>query len=141
MTTDRITAAMRKYWNKIPTENVFHLQYYLKEASDDCFEEFMSLRIKGLVRTVLFSVFLGDFAVDRFYIGDTGIGIAKLILRWLPILLSLFSGNSLIVILSLICTLAYIIWYIADIFISYKNAKKVNYEILSSFLIRHKETI
>lgn len=141
MTTDRITAAMRKYGNKIPTENVFYLQYYLKEASDDCFEEFMSLRTKGKIRTLLFSIFLGDFAVDRFYVGDVGEGCVKLLLRWIPVLLFIFSSNWLLDLLIVICGLAYLIWYIVDIFVTYKIAMKVNYEILSSFLIRHKETV
>ncbi len=66
MTPNRITVALEKYEKQIPKDNVSFLQTYLKEASDDCMDEFMSLPIKGKTKTLLFSIFLGGIAVDRF---------------------------------------------------------------------------
>ena len=37
----------------------------------------MSLPIKGKTKTLLLSIFLGGIAVDRFYIGDKGVGAAN----------------------------------------------------------------
>ena len=54
---------------------------------------------------VLLSVFLGGLGVDRFVIGDTGLGVAKLLLGW--------------------ATLG--IWPLIDIFFCYKKAKLKNF--------------
>lgn len=133
MTPNRITVALEKYEKQIPKDNVSIFQNYLKEASDDCMDEFMSLPIKGKTKTLLFSIFLGGIAVDRFYIGDKGVGAAKLILR---LLATFLSG---VAVLGVILSLASSIWCIADIFITYKIAKQINYENLTAFLKRHKE--
>ena len=62
--------------------------------------------------TLLLSLFLGGFGVDRFYIGDTGLGITKLLFGWL--------------------TLG--IWPLIDIFSTYKKAKEKNFNKIMSLL-------
>ena len=37
---------------------------------------------KNWVVALLLSIFLGAFAIDRFYMGHIGVGIAKLLLGW-----------------------------------------------------------
>ena len=134
MTPNRITVALEKYAKQIPGENISIFQNYLKEASDDCMDEFMWLPIKGKTKTLLFSIFLGGIAVDRFYVGDKGVGAAKLIFRLLSV--TILSG---IPIVGLLASLASSIWCFADIFITYKIAKQINYDNLTEFLKRHKE--
>lgn len=61
---------------------------------------------------LLFSVFLGGLGVDRFYIGDTGMGIAKLLL----------------------CGFTFGIWPLIDIFLCYKEVKERNFTLLMKAL-------
>lgn len=128
MTQNRVAVALEKYEKQIPADNVYFFKKYLQEASDDCMDEFMSLPIKGKTKTLLFSIFLGGIAVDRFYIGDIGIGAIKLILR---LLVALLSGTAL---LGSILSLISAIWSIADIFITYKIAKKINYDSINVYI-------
>jgi TM2 domain-containing membrane protein YozV len=58
------------------------------------------------------SVFLGGLGVDRFVIGDVGLGVAKLLLGWIT----------------------FGIWPLIDIFFCYKKAKEKNFNKLMSIL-------
>ena len=133
MTEAKIAQALEKYGKQIPQDNLTNFQTYLKEASDDCANELMTLPLKGKTATLLFAIFLGGIAVDRFYVGDIGIGVAKLIFR---LLATFLSG---IAFLGLVVNLISSIWCIADIFITYKIAKEINYQRLTAFLRNHKE--
>ena len=73
MTPNRVIVALEKYERYIPSDKVSLFTTYLEEASDDCMDEFMFLPVKSKVKTLLFSIFLGGIAVDRFYIGDVGL--------------------------------------------------------------------
>ena len=129
MTPNRVAVAMEKYEKQIPKNYLSVFQNYLGQASDDCLDELMMLPIKGKTKTLLFSIFLGGIAVDRFYVGDKGLGAVKLILR----ILSLFL--FVVPILGMVLNFAAFVWYVVDIFI----AKRVNYYNLTAFLNRHKE--
>lgn len=68
-----------------------------------------SLDFKNPMIVLILSLFLGAFGVDRFYIGDIGLGILKIISVFL-----IFS----------------IIWVIVDYFLTYKKAKEINFNKL-----------
>ena len=68
--------------------------------------------LKSTPVTICLAFFLGGFGVDRFYIGDIGLGVAKLLLGWLT----------------------FGIWPFVDIFVSYRKARKKNFEKISLIL-------
>ena len=106
---------------------------YLEEASDDCFDEFMALPVKSITKTLLFSTLLGSLAVDRFYVGDKDIGLAKLVFR----IFSCFFVS--IALLGPLLMYAGAIWCAGDIYITFNMARQINVEMLFSFLKKHSE--
>lgn len=85
----------------IPEESILNFRNMLEEASDKSYDNLVAVPLKKTVTTLILSIFLGGLAVDRFYIGDVGVGIAKLLLGWLT------------------CG----IWAFIDIFLAYKKNK------------------
>ncbi len=104
MTPDQIRQILVLFQDKVPEEKLMFLKSKLAEAPASKFAEVMSMKHTDPVHILLFSIFLGGFGVDRFVLGDTGLGIAKLLLNWLT------------------CG----IWSIVDIFLCYKKAKEKN---------------
>lgn len=51
----------------------------LKDMTDDKFVQVSSVSYKNPTTMLILSIFLGSLGVDRFMIGDTGLGIAKLL--------------------------------------------------------------
>lgn len=104
MTPEQIRQILVLVQDKVPEEKLMFLKSKLAEAPASKFEEIMCLNYKEPVHILLFSIFLGGFGVDRFILGDTGLGIAKIFLNWLT------------------CG----IWSLVDIFLCYKKAKEMN---------------
>lgn len=133
MTPNRVTVALEKYTKCIDSVNQASLKTLLASASNSCTDELMYLPVKKPVTTVLLSIFLGGLGVDRFYLGDNKMGIAKLIARIVTTILA----NTIS--LGAILNFAVSVWLFADIFITYKLCKSNNYALLSTFLSKHKE--
>lgn len=57
--------------------------------------------------TLLLSLFIGYFGIDRFYLGDIGLGILKIVL-------ALLFGIGFI-------------WVLLNIYFGYKKAKEINF--------------
>ena len=74
------------------------------KASPEQVDNLTAVKLFNPVVTLILSIFLGGLGVDRFYIGDIGLGVAKLLVGWL--------------------TLG--IWPLVDIFCSYRKAKEKN---------------
>lgn len=104
MTPDQIRQILMLFQDKIPEEKLMFLKSKLEEAPASKFSEVMCMKYTDPVHILLFSIFLGGLGVDRFVLGDTGLGIAKLLLNWAT------------------CG----IWSIVDIFLCYKKAKEKN---------------
>ncbi|MDP8241148.1 MAG: TM2 domain-containing protein [Candidatus Hatepunaea meridiana] len=68
--------------------------------------EFYSRRKDTTIAMVL-SIFLGEFGVDRFYLGQIGLGFAKLFLVWLTLF----------------------IWWLVDLFLIIGATRRVNLEL------------
>lgn len=108
ISSDKVNIAMMNFKNFIPEERMPAFREALSRASEQKYTHICMLPLKNPTTVLLFSIFLGGFGVDRFYIGDTGVGVAKLLLGWLT----------------------FGIWPFVDIFMCYKKAKENNLQAL-----------
>lgn len=113
MTNDKIAAITAQFTKDIPDGSSLALQQSLKNVSDEAYPNIVATQTKSPVTVILLSIFLGGLGVDRFYIGDVGLGIAKLLLGWAT------------------CG----IWPLIDIFLCYKKAKEYNYQKLTQAIV------
>ena len=83
----------------------------LKDANDDAFMQLTFVDIKDPTMMFIVSLFAGTLGIDRFLIGQTGMGVAKL----------LTCGGCFI-------------WYIIDLFQIMDLTKKTNFEKVRPYL-------
>lgn len=62
-----------------PEEKIFFLKEKLKGIDDEKFSMLTAIGLKDPTTIVLVSIFLGSLGIDRFMIGDTGMGVLKLL--------------------------------------------------------------
>lgn len=96
----------------IPEETIPSFWASLKEKEDSKLQAMAAVPMKSPSTTILLAYFLGVFGADRFYLGQTGLGIVKLI-----------TGGG--------CG----IWALIDFFTAYKRAKQANYQKLQMYLM------
>lgn len=101
---------LRRFGFYIPKGATFDLLKSLAAAPDRKYADCMAVQPKNPAVTLFFAINCGFIGLDRFYIGDTGLGVCKL----------LFS------------MLIFGLWPLIDIFVSYKKCKKKNLEALNS---------
>ena len=73
---DTFVITNQKY---LPKEKIVFLKQKLANATDDQCELAASVEFKDPTTVLILSIFLGVLGVDRFMIGDIGIGILKLL--------------------------------------------------------------
>lgn len=112
MTEDRVVALVARLSEDLPSGSAFALSNALRVAPDSLFDYLITFPRKSAGVTVVLSIFLGGLGVDRFYVGDIGLGVAKLLLGWLT----------------------FGIWPLVDIFVCYRRARQVNYERIMAAL-------
>lgn len=62
-----------------PAEKIIYLKEKLKGMDESKFALLSATELKDPTTLLLISLFLGSLGIDRFMIGDTGIGILKLL--------------------------------------------------------------
>lgn len=62
-----------------PSEKIMYLKERLRDIDDEKFSLISTLELKDPTTILLVSIFLGTLGIDRFMIGDTGMGILKLL--------------------------------------------------------------
>lgn len=112
MTKEKVYTLLVKYKDMVDANEMPLLKEMLEEADEEAYERLMLIKIYDVNMVTMFSVLLGGFSGDRFYLGDTGLAVAKL-----------FLGP-------LTCG----IWNIVDIFICQKRARKKNLANILSVL-------
>lgn len=105
MTKEKANFLLMQYKDKIPSERVLALRSTLEKAPEESYDYLNAISFKSSTTTLILAIFLGGLGVDRFYVGDIGLGVCKL----------LFGAMTLG------------IWPLIDIFFSYKKAKEINY--------------
>lgn len=92
--------------DKFKTADMFHLRQILMDlpqAQQFCIQ---GIALKNPIVTLILSLLLGAFAVDRFYIGDLALGVIKIILVF--------------------CVIGWI-WVVLDWFLTYQKTKQINF--------------
>lgn len=133
MTPNRVTVAMEKFQNQVPEDGLIRLREALVNATDECMDDLMYMKLKSKGVVLLFSILLSGLGAARFYIGDTGLGVARLSLNLLNVLF--LQGVPVI---GPLLTLGILIWGIADIFLTYRAVKEVNLDRIMTFLRSHR---
>ena len=64
---------------KFPEEKVPFVREELLSMDESKWSILSTMQFKNPTTALLLSIFLGVYGIDRFYIGDTGIGIGKLL--------------------------------------------------------------
>ena len=112
----------------IPKEAYRELCIKLDDASEEKRNKVKELKLKSIYVTLFLSLLLGIFGVDRFYAGDIRLGIGKLVLG---VVGYLFGGFGTI---GFAIQLLSYVWWIEDIFFSYRLSRKRNAERIYAIL-------
>lgn len=97
----------------LPAESLPMLRQRLNELNDSQMSFILATELKSPTTALVLSILLGTFGADRFYIGQIGLGLAKLFLSWLT----------------------FGIWVIIDWFLIMGATKKANLEKLNTALM------
>lgn len=79
MTEENVTIFITTHKEYFPIEKLPILEERLKSATDTQFKVATYTEFQKPIVSLLFSLFLGSFGVDRFIIGDIGLGVLKLL--------------------------------------------------------------
>lgn len=112
MTETNVRQIIASIGDKLPQDKLYFLKCKLENVPDEKVDEILCAKLHNPTNILLFSIFLGGFGVDRFLIGDTGLGVGKLLLGWAT------------------CG----IWPLIDIFFSHSKAKQKNYDTIMMLL-------
>lgn len=97
--------------DNFPQEQLSYIQERLMMLDENTLNSISMLQFKSPMTALLLSIFVGSLGVDRFYIGDTGMGIGKL----------LTAGG---------CG----IWAIIDWFMIQGATREKNFQLLSAYI-------
>ncbi|MBO5584066.1 MAG: TM2 domain-containing protein [Prevotella sp.] len=107
MDKNQVDQLMVTLASKVPSESLNQIRQHLEHAQDFNGAQVAIAQMKDPIIVLVISFFLGGLGIDRFYLGDTGMGIGKL----------LTAGG---------CG----IWAIIDLFLIMGAAKQKNMELL-----------
>lgn len=96
---------------KLPSSKIPLVQEKLTSLDDSRYVVLSTIQFKNPIVAFLLSFFLGYMGIDRFYLGNIGMGIGKFLT---------FGGLG--------------IWAIIDLFLIYGSTKKQNYNKLQAYL-------
>lgn len=112
MTKEQVNSILMAYKDKLPKESLISLKERLENAPEEIYDNLMLAPVKNPIIMLVLSIFLGAFGVDRFILGDIGLGICKLIFGWLT----------------------FGIWPLLDIYFCYKKTLDKNLEAIEQLI-------
>ena len=136
---------------KIPADKMVELEERLEDLDKKDVTRLNTLNLKEPWVTLLISFFLGGYGVDRFFIGDTRMGVIKLLLTLTTVIMGTVGSSiayilaytiiGLVIAIPLLIfifalSIAQAIVVYADIYFSYKKTKEKNWEQVEQFLNR-----
>lgn len=109
------------------------------KLDDEKWQVISTLQFKSPMIALLLSIGCGTYGVDRFYLGDTILGIFKLsltlILITAIIVQSIYNMESWPLLIFMFAIIPIIIfWYLIDIILVVKATKELNYNSLLTIL-------
>ena len=107
MDKNQVDQLMVTLASKVPSESLNQIRQHLEHAQDFYGAQVAIAQMKDPIIVLVISLFVGYLGIDRFYLGDTGMGIGKLL-----------TGGG--------CG----IWALIDLFLIMGAAKQKNMELL-----------
>lgn len=104
MTVEKVDAYFLENKSKFPDSKLMHIRDKMLAMDESRYSMIDSLDFKNPTVILIVAILLGYFGVDRFMLGDIGMGFLKLIT---------LGGLG--------------IWWLIDIFITYKKARELNF--------------
>ena len=79
MKQDQIDMYIMTNQKYLPADKIVFIKQKMQEVDDEKFSLISALEYKDPMTIVLVSIFVGSLGIDRFMLGDTGMGILKLL--------------------------------------------------------------
>ena len=79
MMQDRVDMFIMTNQKYLPAEKMAFLRQRMLEADESKFQMLSTVELKDPTTLLLISIFLGGLGIDRFMLGDTGMGVLKLL--------------------------------------------------------------
>ena len=79
MTPDKVDTYIMTNHKYLPAEKIVFLKQKLLEIDETKFSLVSAVEMKDPTTLLLVSIFLGTLGIDRFMLGETGMGILKLL--------------------------------------------------------------
>lgn len=77
--SSRVDAFIMTNNKHFPENSLSMVREKLMNISDDKFNTVMCTRFKDTTISLVLSILLGSYGIDRFYLGQVGLGVAKLL--------------------------------------------------------------
>lgn len=79
MEAQKVDMFMMSNGSYFPEEKAMFIRERLMTVDDSKWAILSSMQFKNPTTALILSIFLGVYGVDRFFIGDTGMGVGKLL--------------------------------------------------------------
>ncbi|MBW3020948.1 TM2 domain-containing protein [Candidatus Woesearchaeota archaeon] len=109
--TEKVNIWLMANQDKLPSEKIGQLKSTLDKVDNAKIDALMSLELKSPMTIFLLAWFVGWLSLDRFLLGSTGVGIARII-----------TAHGLG------------IWWLVDLITAMKRTRNYNYNLVKNSL-------